>query len=226
MNRDQTLAGIARDLLKALDLPNTRRDLPELIALAARIGLGRAYDAGYDDGQAEPLPTTTDDEPADPIQTRDEVLAEIGQVVLHLETLDTRNDGKLDYQTQFVGDLREALELAYDNGYTAADETARRPVPTDPDTAAAAPDATIVAHHRNGIAGAPFHVVLFTDGGENGGRKLAVVFAAKHHVAVFDVAKLAAGDIAFGSNSWRGDQFERMLRTSIDQHHKADICLV
>ena len=29
-----------------------------------------------------------------------------------------------------------------------------------------------------------------------------------HHCAVLDVDKLAQGDIAFGSNSWRGDNFE------------------
>ena len=32
---------------------------------------------------------------------------------------------------------------------------------------------------------------------------------------MLDVAKLAAGDIAFGSNSWRGDQYEPDLRKAI-----------
>ena len=32
---------------------------------------------------------------------------------------------------------------------------------------------------------------------------------------VLDVAKLAAGDIAFMSNSWRGDRFEPQLRNAV-----------
>ena len=68
------------------------------------------------------------------------------------------------------------------------------------------------AHHRNGISGAPFHVVLFDDGESV---KIAVVFDHAGHVAVFDVAKLANRDIAFGSNSWRGDNFEPDLRRAI-----------
>ena len=37
------------------------------------------------------------------------------------------------------------------------------------------------------------------------------------HVAVFDIDKLFLGDIAFGSNSWRGDHYEPLLRRSIEQ---------
>jgi len=57
------------------------------------------------------------------------------------------------------------------------------------------------AHHRNGISGAPFDVVLFDDRCNDGRRMMAIVFEADSHCAVLDVAKLAAGDIAFGSNS-------------------------
>ena len=71
------------------------------------------------------------------------------------------------------------------------------------------------AHHRNGVAGAPFDVVLFKDRGRQGSRKVAILFDEPHHCAVLDVAKLAAGDIAFGSNSWRGDEYERPLREGI-----------
>ena len=60
-------------------------------------------------------------------------------------------------------------------------------------------------HHRNGICGAPFAVVLFEDPGTEGSRKVAILFEEPHHCAVLDVDKLAARDIAFGSNSWRGD---------------------
>jgi hypothetical protein len=66
-----------------------------------------------------------------------------------------------------------------------------------------------VAHHRNGIGGAPFAAVLFD---HEGSRKVAVLFEAPDHCAVLDVSKLANGDIAFGSNSWRGDVFEEPLR--------------
>jgi hypothetical protein len=69
-----------------------------------------------------------------------------------------------------------------------------------------------IAHHRNGVCGAPFDVALFEDQGRETGRKVAILFAEPHHCAVLDVPKLTAGDIAFGSNSWRGDQYEPTLR--------------
>ena len=69
-----------------------------------------------------------------------------------------------------------------------------------------------IAYHRNGICGAPFHVALFCDGESH---KLAILFDAKDHCAVLDITKLAAGDIAFGSNSWRGDEYEPLLRRAI-----------
>ena len=70
------------------------------------------------------------------------------------------------------------------------------------------------AHHRNGIDGAPFNVVLFKVQGERGS-KVGIVFDDAGHCAVLDVPLLAAGDIAFGSNSWRGDQYEPHLRRAI-----------
>src|SRR5262249_35138852 len=77
-----------------------------------------------------------------------------------------------------------------------------------------------INHHRNGISGAPFDVVLFDDQGPEGSRKVAIVFDQEYHCAVLDVAKLAAGDIAFASNSWRGDAFEQSLRKAIRFHAK------
>ena len=71
------------------------------------------------------------------------------------------------------------------------------------------------AHHRNGICGTPFDVILFEDTGPEGSRKVAILFEPEGHCAVLDVDKLAAGDIAFGSNSWRGDRFEASLRKAI-----------
>jgi hypothetical protein len=72
-----------------------------------------------------------------------------------------------------------------------------------------------IASHRNGICGTPFAVVVFTDTGPEGSRKVAILFEQEGHCAVLDVDKLAQGDIAFGSNSWRGDRFEQPLRNAI-----------
>ena len=73
-----------------------------------------------------------------------------------------------------------------------------------------------ITQHRNGISGAPFHAVLFRDPDE--GVMLGVVFEAEHHVAVFNLDKLALGNIAFGVNSWRGDRYEPHLRRLIKDH--------
>ena len=75
-----------------------------------------------------------------------------------------------------------------------------------------------IARHRNGVAGTPFDVVLFREGGRHGSRKVAVLFDEPHHCAVLDVAKLAAGDIKFGSNSWRGDEYQLRLRRAVENH--------
>ena len=77
-----------------------------------------------------------------------------------------------------------------------------------------------IAHHRNGICGAPLDVVLFEDTGPEGGRKVAILFEGDSFCAVLDVAKLAAGDIEFGSNSWRGDKFEPGLRAAVIDHNR------
>jgi hypothetical protein len=68
------------------------------------------------------------------------------------------------------------------------------------------------AHHRNGISGAPFHVVLFDDADS---RKVGIVFDAPGHCAVLDIAELARGRIAFGVNSYRGDVYEPTLRQAL-----------
>ncbi|MEZ6128920.1 MAG: hypothetical protein R3C59_09575 [Planctomycetaceae bacterium] len=79
-----------------------------------------------------------------------------------------------------------------------------------------------VARHRNGISGAPFHVVLFEDIGDEASLKVGIVFEASHHVAVLDVRLLAEGIITFGQNSWRGDVFEPELRQQIDHWRDHD----
>jgi hypothetical protein len=73
-------------------------------------------------------------------------------------------------------------------------------------------------YHRNGIGGAPFHAIVFRDTGPEGSVKLGIVFDAAGHTAVFDIGKLADCDIEFGSNSWRGDQYEPRLRKAIERH--------
>lgn len=73
-----------------------------------------------------------------------------------------------------------------------------------------------VAHHRNGVIGAPFDVVLF-DERAPGNRKVGILFGQEAHCAVLDVDLLAAGDIAFGSNSWRGDDYEPPLRRAVSK---------
>jgi hypothetical protein len=73
-----------------------------------------------------------------------------------------------------------------------------------------------IASHRNGISGAPFVVILFEDAEE--GKMLGIVFREKYHVAVLQREKLAAGIIAFGQNSWRGDVFEPALRRAVEEH--------
>lgn len=72
-----------------------------------------------------------------------------------------------------------------------------------------------IHRHRNGICGAPFHVVTFIDTGTPQSTKVGFVFAAAHHVAVMDLNRLTFGNIAFGANSWRGDVFEPELRAAI-----------
>ena len=78
------------------------------------------------------------------------------------------------------------------------------------------------AHHRNGVCGAPFDVALFKERGRDGSRKLGILFDDPGYCAVFDVAKLAGGDIAFGSNSWRGDAYEPTLRSALRAYHRTD----
>ena len=73
---------------------------------------------------------------------------------------------------------------------------------------------TAIAHHRNGICGAPFYAVLF-DHPDNGAMA-ATLFEGRGRCAVYSIAELAAGNIAFGEgNSWRGDEFEDEIRPAV-----------
>lgn len=70
-----------------------------------------------------------------------------------------------------------------------------------------------IAFHRNGVSGASFHLVRFTD--EKGAELIASVFSSPGHVAVHDVHLAANDEIRFKYNSWRGDWYERRLRAAI-----------
>ncbi|WP_254508993.1 hypothetical protein [Anatilimnocola floriformis] len=69
-----------------------------------------------------------------------------------------------------------------------------------------------IAAHRNGVHGAPFCTVNFQVEGD---RMIGIVFEKAAHIAVFHLGKLAEGNITFGENSWRGDQYEAALRSAI-----------
>lgn len=65
------------------------------------------------------------------------------------------------------------------------------------------------SHHRNGVCGTPFDVALIKD--EDGSTKVCIDFGGSDF-AVLQVDRLAEGDIAFGSNSWRGDRYADKVR--------------
>lgn len=69
--------------------------------------------------------------------------------------------------------------------------------------------------HRNGVAGKPFKVALVDDANE-GDVKLVIMFEEEGYTAVLSVDKLHEDeDISFGSNSWRGDEYEIALRSEM-----------
>jgi len=76
-----------------------------------------------------------------------------------------------------------------------------------------------IDYHRNGVGGAPFYAILFKSN-DSKNNMIGIVFEEKYHVAVLDTAKISSGDIAFGSNSWRGDRFEPSLRAAILEQDK------
>lgn len=68
--------------------------------------------------------------------------------------------------------------------------------------------------HRNGVSGLPFQVALVDDTNTSD-VKLVIMFEAEGHTAVLSLDKLIEEDISFGSNSWRGDQYEQALRPEL-----------
>ena len=67
-------------------------------------------------------------------------------------------------------------------------------------------------YHRNGVGGSPFKVALVDDPTE-GDTKLVIMFEAEGHTAVLSLDQLIQNEnITFGSNSFRGDRYEDVLR--------------
>jgi hypothetical protein len=74
-----------------------------------------------------------------------------------------------------------------------------------------------VAHHRNGVTGNSFHVVLFYHVEEHKSQRMvAIVFEEPGNCAVLNTALLCdTACVGFGENSYRGDTFEAELRAAI-----------
>ena len=82
-----------------------------------------------------------------------------------------------------------------------------------------------IAYHRNGCSGRGFYVLLFQEGNS---RKVVIRPNATDDLDgvecyVLDVDKLAAGNIAFCSNSWRGDHYHREAYATIAAY-EAKLC--
>ncbi len=75
-----------------------------------------------------------------------------------------------------------------------------------------------IDYHRNGIGGCGFHVITFTQkDGHRNQNMMAVLFDTDDfgYCSVFDTDLLGQGNIQFGQNSWRGDNYEREMRKVI-----------
>lgn len=68
--------------------------------------------------------------------------------------------------------------------------------------------------HRNGVSGVPYNVIVFES--TEGMRMVGIVFDSDGdggpRCAVLDIDKLNSNDVAFGSNSFRGDYFFKEIQ--------------
>jgi hypothetical protein len=64
-------------------------------------------------------------------------------------------------------------------------------------------------HHRNGVTGEPFNVYIFND--PENGRMVGIDFGGARF-AVLNIEQLSKGDIAFMSNSWKGEDYAPFVR--------------
>lgn len=75
-------------------------------------------------------------------------------------------------------------------------------------------------YHRNGVGGAGFYAVLFTDSDYPYKTFIASLFEEKTFCSVFCLEELVKSNIQFGSNSWRGDVYEYKLRPLLEEFKK------
>jgi hypothetical protein len=77
-------------------------------------------------------------------------------------------------------------------------------------------------YHRNGICGLGFHAILFDwKDGKMKRRMLATLSHEPGACAVLEVAPLSTEvGVKFGTNSWRGDDFEKELRRLVKELEK------
>lgn len=73
-----------------------------------------------------------------------------------------------------------------------------------------------IDYHRNGVSGESFHTVVFN---HNKQTLVGIVFEAPKHCAVIGLSKTVCGMIDT-ENKWRGDEFEKPLRTLISESEK------
>lgn len=79
-----------------------------------------------------------------------------------------------------------------------------------------------VSHHRNGICGVPFTVILFTDKEIGGGPMVATISDDdKLACHVLNIGELMKGNIEFANgNSWRGDRYVDTLLELVEAFEK------
>lgn len=79
-----------------------------------------------------------------------------------------------------------------------------------------------VSHHRNGVCGVPFTVILFTDNEIGGGPMVATISDDdKLACHVLNIGELNKGNIEFAcGNSWRGDRYVDELLAGAEAFEK------
>ncbi len=75
------------------------------------------------------------------------------------------------------------------------------------------------ASHRNGVGGNSFDVAIVDDGDS---KKVVILFKEIGNCAVLDIEMLAAENVEFSVNSWRGDDYEKAFRKMIEARIEAD----
>lgn len=84
-----------------------------------------------------------------------------------------------------------------------------------------------IAYHRNGVGGAGFHIVIFTDSESDTAarRMVAIQFEEEGYTAVLDLDELAKENIEFArGNSWRGyDHWGDKLKSAIKRRYRKQL---